>query len=97
MGFVRGCFNPAFMFRGGGGFMMIFFWGLLIVAAFYLFKYISGYNNQKKGYENYRKSDSSYGRKTETELSPEEIARRRYAKGEIDKEEFERIKNDLRE
>lgn len=80
MGFVRGCFNPAFMFRGGGGFMMIFFWGLLIIAAFYLFKYINGHNE----------------RKTERELSPEEIARRRYAKGEIDKEEFERIKNDLK-
>ncbi|MGM0437433.1 MAG: SHOCT domain-containing protein [Bacillota bacterium] len=95
MGFARACFNPGFMMFRGGGFMMFLFWGVLIIAAIYLFKNL----NKDKGYnEKNHYSDRRYesDKRNEQDLTSEEIARRRYAKGEIDKEEFEKIKKDLR-
>jgi putative membrane protein len=63
----------------GGGFFMIFFWIITIAAAVLLINYIL-----KKG--------SQPDRSTET---PVDILKKRYAKGEISKQEFEEMKKDL--
>lgn len=95
MGFVRGCINPAFLYRGGGGFMMILFWGILIIGAVYLFKNINRDKYSEREYADRGNGNNRNGVTSQSELSPEEIARRRYAKGEIDREEFNKIKNEL--
>ena len=96
MGFVRGCLNPAFLYRGGGGLMMILFWGILIIAAVYLFKNLNKDKYSERGYVDRGKGNNKSEVTSQSELSPEEIARRRYAKGEIDREEFNKIKNELK-
>jgi len=63
----------------GGGWMIIFWIGL-IVGAFFLVKYLVDQNRS-----------SSTGK----ESTPLEILKRRYASGEIAKEEFEQKKKDL--
>ena len=63
---------------GGGWFMGIFnivFWVVLIVAIVYFIKWLSA-SSKHGGYE--KRGDSAL-----------EILRERYAKGEIDKDEFE--------
>jgi putative membrane protein len=65
---------------GGFGFgwlFMILFWVLLIIGIVYLVRYIL------------RSSDNSGKSKTEYRETPEDIVRKRYASGEITKEEFE--------
>ncbi len=95
MGFVRGCLNPAFFYRGGGGFMIILFWGILIIAAVYFFKNINRDKYREKEYVDRGNDNNRNKVNFQSELSPEEIAKRRYAKGEIDRDEFNKIKNDL--
>lgn len=63
----------------GGGFMMVIWWLLILVGIVLLVKWIS---NQKT-------------RAGEKEDSALEILKRRYADGEISKEEFEEKKKDL--
>lgn len=65
---------------GVGGIWMILVWGLLIVGAVIVARWLLG-------------GASSYGRGTEE--SPRDILRRRYARGEIDREEYEARRRDL--
>ncbi|HEX7400705.1 MAG TPA: SHOCT domain-containing protein [candidate division Zixibacteria bacterium] len=62
-----------------GGFMWIF-WILIIIGLFFLVKWLV------------EQSRSNQTRQDESSL---EILRKRYAKGEINKEEFEQKKKDL--
>jgi putative membrane protein len=70
-------------FFGGGMLMMGLFWLAIIALVVYLVK----------------NSDSSVNRtrirQEESIENPIEIARKRYAKGEITKEEFQEIKKEL--
>lgn len=63
----------------GGGWMIIFWIGL-IVGAFFLVKYLVDQNRSSSG---------------DKESTPLEILKRRYASGEITKDEFEQKKKDL--
>ena len=63
----------------GGGWMIIFWIGL-IVGAFFLVKYLVDQNGSSS---------------TGEESTPLEILKRRYASGEITKDEFEQKKKDL--
>jgi putative membrane protein len=58
---------------GYGGIYMIIFWGFVVVAIFYLLKTMAG-------------NPSSANQKPE---SAEEVLAKRFAKGEMTKEEFE--------
>lgn len=71
--------NDGYFFHGGG--FMWLFWVLLIIAIVFIFQNIT------KG----RSSRSS----SSASDSPLEILKKRYARGEIDEEEYERRKNEL--
>jgi putative membrane protein len=65
----------------GGAFFQLLFWIVLIVVIIWAVKYLT-----------------AHGRGTTSSSSEEsalDILRKRYARGEIDKEEFERKKQDL--
>lgn len=64
-----------------GGLMMILFWGGLIVLAVVLVRWLG--------------RDDAPGTRDSAESSALEILRRRYARGEIDREEFEQRRRDL--
>lgn len=64
-----------------GGIGMILFWGILILLVWYLIKQIGGGGASGKG-------------STQSE-SALDILKKRYARGEISKEEFDRMKQDL--
>jgi putative membrane protein len=78
--------NPmmhGFGFGYGGWFVMILFWGLLIVGAVWLIRSLfSGGTNPS-----FRKSDG--------EGSAKDILDRRYARGELSREEYDTMKQDL--
>ncbi len=63
----------------GSGILMLLFWGIVIVGLALLISGLSGRENKP----------------TETSEGSLEILKRRYARGEIDREEFERIKESL--
>ncbi|MDC1174177.1 SHOCT domain-containing protein [Bacteriovoracaceae bacterium] len=63
----------------GHGFGMFFWWGIFIVAIVFVVIFLV-----KRGSQDEQEKES-----------PLEIAKRRYAKGEISKEEFEEIKKNL--
>lgn len=67
------------MMGWGGGIGMIFFWIIIIVLIVFLIKWLV--SQSKRGLEK--------------KESPMDILKRRYARGEIDKAEFEEKKNDL--
>lgn len=72
----------------GGSWFMILFWIVIIIGVIYLLS---------KGNINLDSShDKSSRRSGRDEKSPEEIAKERYARGEIDKEKFDEIMKDLR-
>lgn len=71
---------------GFGGFFMIIFWIVVIIGAVYLIKLVIQ-NTQSKG------DPSDRGRSDN--LRPIDILKQRYARGEIDKKEFEEKKRDL--
>ena len=80
-----GCLGPGMMGWGGWGFgwiFMIIFWGLIIVGLVFLVKWLAGLSGSRVPHEKER--DSAL-----------EILRQRYAKGEINKEEFDQKKRDL--
>jgi putative membrane protein len=68
---------------GFGGILMLIFWGLIIWAIVALVRFANNgvLNNQR----NQKKFDQS----------PIDIAKKRFASGEITKEEFEEIKKNL--
>ena len=66
----------------GGGWMMIFWWILIIAVILIVIRVIM------------KSSMKQTGDQDESAL---EILKRRYAKGEITKEEYEERKNDLKE
>ena len=69
---------------GFGWIFMVVFWGLVIWAVVVLIR-----GNFGKGYLTY--GDDAHGK----DKSPLDILKERYAKGEIDKKEFEERKKDL--
>ena len=58
---------------GGGGIFMILFWGLIILGVVYLVKMLLGGGSNEE-----KKSESA-----------QEVLEKRFAKGEMSKEEFE--------
>ena len=77
--------GPGMMGGGWGGFgwiFMIIFWGLIIAGLILLIRWLVGLSRSRTPYNKDR--DSAL-----------EILRQRYAKGEIDKEEFDQKKKDL--
>jgi putative membrane protein len=63
-----------------GAIMMVLFWGLIIWLAIWIIRGITRHEYHDRGPER---------------RDPLDIAKERYAKGEISKEEFDRIKKDL--
>lgn len=74
-------YNGGHMFGFGWGFMWIF-WILVIVAIIWMIKSFAGNSDKNNGQEKASKS-------------AEEILKERYARGEIDREEFEQKRKDL--
>ncbi len=66
---------------GFGGIFMILFWVLLILLIVYLVKFVAG------GSSSARRDHVPFVK--EKEDSAEELLKRRFARGEINKEEFE--------
>lgn len=79
------CFNWLYTHHWGGLIMMLIFWVLMIFGAIWLYKNINN-NNKTQDYKIDNKEEKNL----------EEIARRRYAKGEIDKEKLEEILQTLK-
>ena len=75
--------NPMGWGFGFGWIFMILFWGLIIWGIFALVRGATGHGYLGRGH-------SGHGEKT-----PSDILKERYAKGEINKEEFESKKKDL--
>lgn len=65
---------------GVGAVLMVIFWAVVIVAVVALIRWLWGAGGRSK---------------TGSEEAPFEILKRRYARGEINKEEFEQKKRDL--
>lgn len=82
-GFGRWFMPYGGMMTGGGGIVMIFFWIILLVALAYLISGLFG-----------RRSDTPA--KPASEPDALEILKRRYARGEIDRAEFESKQRDLK-
>jgi putative membrane protein len=86
----------------GGGFSIIF-WIVIIGVAYYFFKEYNRSNNHRRdqghGSPDSKAPDRFDNRKEidhrKDENNPEEIARQRYAKGEISKEELREILDNL--
>ena len=64
---------------------MLFFWGALIVGAILLVKYLFQSNQQQ----------SPPSSPQSSKINPQEILEQRYARGEITREQFETMKQDL--
>ncbi len=70
-----------------GGLMMLLFWGGLIVLASLAFRALS----RSGGWQS-RGGSGPAGRNEDNALA---ILKERYARGEIDKEQYERMRSDL--
>jgi putative membrane protein len=69
------------MMGWGGGFFMVIFWVVIIVGIALLVRWLTASSGKEAG--------------TSARESPMEILKRRYAAGEIGKDEFEEKKKDL--
>lgn len=67
---------------GMGWIFMIIFWGLVIAGLIFLIRWLAGLGRSRPSHD--KAQDSAL-----------EILRQRYAKGEINKDEFEEKKRDL--
>jgi len=76
---MMGWGNQGYGMGGFGGIVMILFWGFIIVGAVLVIRYFT--SGQVPG----RKGSSPY----EIQSDPLQILRERYARGEIDTEEYE--------
>ena len=65
-----------------GSIWFVIFWGLIIWAAVTLFSKLGGGQSAQSG-------------PSSREESPLDIVKRRYARGEISKEEYDRLRSDL--
>ena len=72
-------------FGGLGLILMLFFWGMLIAGGVWLVKAVFASSPQNHA-----------GNAISKQSSPREILDQRYARGEINQDEYERIKVDLR-
>lgn len=70
------------MMWGFGGWWMIFFWIIIIIGIIFLIKWLVGQGRPE-------------GRISPREESALDILKKRYARGEIDKQEFGQKKKDL--
>ncbi len=69
----------------GGGFLMMVFWTVFVITILiWIFKTVQNRSNRR----------TFSGLKNETSL---DILKKRYARGEISKEEYDKIKKDLQE
>ncbi|SIR17022.1 SHOCT domain-containing protein [Halanaerobium kushneri] len=88
-------FGPGMM---GGGFSFIF-WIVIIGVVYYFFKEYNRNNNRRNGNSDYSRHRDFENRKEiesrRNEDRAEQIARERYAKGEITKEELKEIIDNL--
>jgi len=64
----------------GGGIMMILFWGLAILGLVFLFRFVM---------------NAGRGASGNGPESPLDILKKRYARGEIDRETYERMKREI--
>lgn len=76
-------FGFGYPFMMGGGIGMLLFWLLIIVGVIWLISALSP------------RGSSPAGSNAAPSESPLDILKRRYAKGEINKEQFEEMKNTL--
>ena len=67
------------MHWGSGGYGMPFFWIFIVIMAIILFKMFSSKSNDNQ----------------DIKESPVDILKRRYASGEIDKSEYQKMKKDI--
>jgi putative membrane protein len=67
----------------GGGLLMILFWGVLIFGAVWVIRSL------------FPGGTNIFSQSQDREESPKEILDRRYARGDISREEYERMKQDL--
>ncbi len=67
---------------GMGWIFMIIFWGLIIVGLIFLIRWLAGLSRSHPSYD-------------KTQNSALDILKQRYARGEINKEEFDQKKRDL--
>ncbi len=74
---------------GGGGIYMILFWALIIVGIIYLI------SKSNISLQSNNKHQTSYSNNNQNR-NPIEIAKERYAKGEINREELNEIINELK-
>ena len=77
---------------GGGGIYMILFWVLIIVGIIYL---ISKSNISLQSNNTHRTKRTNYSNNNQSR-DPIDIAKERYAKGEINKEELNEIIQELK-
>ncbi len=79
-----GCFGPGMMGWGWGfgWIFMIIFWGLVVAGLIFLVKWLASLSRTPAPHE--KSHDSAL-----------DILKQRYAKGEINKEEFDQKKRDL--
>ena len=71
-----------------------FFWLIPLIFIALCFFMMFGMRGRMSGCMGMSHSDHGHGGSSESE-SPEDIVKRRYAAGEINKEEFETLKKDL--
>ncbi len=88
MGFGRGWGMGYGMHSFGGIIMMILFWALIIIGIVYLVRNLTN-NNKNDNYNNRDKRSQAD--------NAVNIARERYARGEITKEELNEILDNLRQ
>jgi len=77
----------------GGPFMMILFFATLIVIAILLIKWLGG--GHRHGCCSHRRHHCGHRRSDYPGKTPEDILRERFARGEVDKAEFEERRSAL--